>query len=82
MTSDWVSPAWDMIQGLAKGPARSFAIPADAGYSGAEVEAYLRGHAIETWGAMEVEGYLLLRVPRGQGPLAEFWLRRAAIPFE
>lgn len=77
---DWISPLVAEIQDHTNGPAHTFLIPEDCGWSGREVEQLLRSYGVKTWGLMIVERMIMITVRQAQARWAQYLLDRERIP--
>jgi hypothetical protein len=80
MVFDWIRPVAALVQNLVNGPSHVFAIPEQAGWSGADIERLLARYGISIWGRMVINGCLVFSVRQAQARWAEYVLQRAGLP--
>jgi hypothetical protein len=79
---DWISPVAGMIQDRINGPAHTFLIPVDCGWSGFDIEHLLKRYGIKSWCRMIVNGHIMITVRLAKAPWAQYLLLQAQIPIE
>ena len=77
---DWISPLIAEVQDVTNGPAHTFLIPEDCGWSGRAVERLLKDQGIKTWGLMIADHMILITVRQAQARWAQYLLDRERIP--
>jgi len=77
---DWISPLIAEVQDVTNGPAHTFLIPEDCGWSGRAVERLLKDQGIKTWGLMIADNMILITVRQAQARWAQYLLDRERIP--
>jgi hypothetical protein len=77
---DWISPLVGFLQDMMFGPAHTFLIPEECGWSGHQIKQMLTGHGIRVWGLMFHGHTLLLSVRNTQARWAEYLLTHHGIP--
>ena len=77
---DWISPLIAEVQDITNGPAHTFLIPEDCGWSGRAIERLLRDQGIKTWGLMIADNMILITVRVVQARWAQYMLDRERIP--
>lgn len=68
------------LQDVLEGPNHTFFVPADSGWSGAEVERLLAARGIRAWGRQIVKGDIMLTVREPQARWAQYLLDRCSVP--
>ena len=80
---DWISPLAGIVGDAVHGPSHTFLIPHDScPLSGREVELMLKRRGIKTWGAMIVDGTLMISVKAKDAGRAQAMLKGAGVPIE
>ncbi len=79
---DWITPVAAYAQDFLYGPAHTFLIPPDTGWSGHEIARLLNRHGIKTWGLMIVSDTLMVSVREPQARWAQYLLQREGIPID
>lgn len=79
---DWISPTLTFMQDFFYGPTSDFGIPADAGWSRAELKPLLNRYGVRVWGVMyNLNGNLLMfTVRRSQAKWAYYRLQQEGVP--
>ena len=77
---DWITPIASFMQDIANGPSCGFGLPADAGFSGRDVERLLKARGVKVWGLMVVDNLIIFRVRKAQARWARYLLERAKVP--
>ncbi len=77
---DWITPIASLLQDIANGPSCGFGLPADAGFSGRDVERLLRAKGVKVWGLMVVDNLIIFRVRKAQAAWAKYLLEQAKVP--
>ena len=77
---DWITPIASILQDIAHGPSCGFGLPADAGFSGRDVERLLRAKGVKVWGLMVVDNLIIFRVRKAQAAWARYLLDQANVP--
>jgi hypothetical protein len=77
---DWISPVLAMLGNVAHGGGYTFLIPMDySAWTGREIERFLRGNGINTWGAMIVDGIIMITTEKQDAALASYLLEQSGI---
>ncbi len=79
-TFDWITPLIAEIQDITNGPAHTFLIPEDCGWSGRAIERVLKDQGVKTWGLMIADNMILITVRQAQARWAQYLLGRERIP--
>lgn len=80
---DWLSPLAAILGDLAHGGGYTFLVDIGASpYTGREIEIMLRRRGVSTWGAMIVDGTLMMSVKQSQARYAAHLLESAGVPLE
>lgn len=77
---DWITPIASILQDIVHGPSCGFGLPADAGFSGRDVERLLRAKGVKVWGLMVVDNLIIFRVRKAQAGWARYLLEQAKVP--
>ena len=79
---DGLTPLAAFVQDLLQGSSFQINVPADCGYSAAQIENELRQKGVTVWGVMVVEQTITLSVRQTQAEYALYWLNRWGVPLE
>lgn len=78
---DLITPTIASIQNIRNGPSVEFVLPADVGWSAAQIEEMLRSRGVRVWGLMVVAEEITFRVRAAQVRYAAYWLQRHGLPY-
>lgn len=79
---DWISPVAAIINNIRNGPAVTFLISVNCGWTGREIANYLRQNGVETWGHMIINDTFTISVRESQFERAQYLLAMAGLPME
>jgi hypothetical protein len=79
---DWITPLVAYLKDWANGPAHTFGIPENCGWSAFEIQRLLRQNGVKTWGVMIVKGTIIVSMRLAQAHWAQYLLERERIPIE
>ena len=79
---DWISPLTAEVQDRVNGPAHTFMIPDDCGWSGFEIEHLLKDYGVKSWRRMIVNHMIMITVRLAEAHWAQYLLLREQIPVE
>lgn len=79
---NWISPLLACIQDVINGPAYTFLIPEDCGWSGLQIERMLRENGVRIWGQMIFRRTIMFTVREAQVKWAQHLLQREGIPIQ
>lgn len=77
---DWITPLWAMIQDLRNDGGHTFWIEEACGVSAVEIQWWLEGQGIETWGLMRHGGYIQISMHPDQAAYAQQLMLAAGLP--
>jgi len=81
--ADWITPLWAAIQDMANQGGHTFLLPVDyCPYAPIEVQWYLEGKGIKTYGLMVFQGHIMISCHPNQAKWAQYLLDQAGIWIE